>query len=178
LLSQAVRKVLSNQRKSGAKAKTRSEVTGSGIKIWKQKGTGRARHGDRQAPIFVGGGKAHGPTGTQNYHLDLPKKMRQKAVLGALSAKLEEKKAFLLGDLQIAKTKEAFTFVEKVREKFALKGKILFICSRGEEGKRYFRNLRGITVLNSQMLNTYQLLASEAILLTGEALKEIIHQEK
>jgi len=67
LLSQAVNRFLANQRRARPRTKTRAEVRGSGAKIWRQKGTGHARHGDRQAPIFVGGGIAHGPTGRQNY---------------------------------------------------------------------------------------------------------------
>src|SRR3989344_4073637 len=67
LLAQAVRIYLGNQRKSSAKTKTRAEVEGSTRKIYRQKGTGRARHGSIRAPIFVGGGIAHGPDGSQNY---------------------------------------------------------------------------------------------------------------
>lgn len=65
LVAQATRVFLSNQRRAKAKTKQRGEISGSTRKIWRQKGTGRARHGDRYAPIFVGGGVAHGPTGKE-----------------------------------------------------------------------------------------------------------------
>ncbi len=73
LMAQAVRVFLANQRKARAKTKTRGKVEGSGKKIWAQKGTGRARHGDRYAPIFVGGGISHGPTGKENFKLKMRK---------------------------------------------------------------------------------------------------------
>ena len=85
LVAQTARAFLANQRKARAHAKTRAEVVGSGAKIWRQKGTGRARHGDRQAPIFVGGGVAHGPTGAQNYRQKISQKMGRRAVLAVLA---------------------------------------------------------------------------------------------
>ena len=84
LLSQAVRVYLANQRDARARAKTRAQVKGSNRKIYRQKGTGGARHGDNKAPIFVGGGKAHPPKGI-NRRLSLPKKMKQLALKSALS---------------------------------------------------------------------------------------------
>lgn len=178
LIALAVRKFLSNQRMAGAKAKTRGQIDGSGAKIWRQKHTGRARHGDRQASIFVGGGKAHGPTGEQNYHLALPKKMNRKAVYGALTQKFKEKKAFLLGDIKITKTKEAFFLTEKIKGKLSLKNGIVLVCSNGEEIRRFFGNLKEVKVLSAQSLNVYELVRGKAILLTNKALEEIIHQEK
>jgi len=77
LVAQAVRVYQANQRQGGAKTKTRGEVTGSGRKIWRQKGTGRARHGHRYAPIFVGGGVSHGPR-TRDFSRRLSKAMRKR----------------------------------------------------------------------------------------------------
>jgi len=93
LLSQYVYVYLNNLKKGRHKTKTRGEVAGSTRKIYRQKGTGRARHGDIKAPIFVGGGVAFGPTG-QYRRLKLTKKMRRKALFYALSLKLKEKKTF------------------------------------------------------------------------------------
>src|SRR3989337_4248642 len=92
ILAQAVRVWLSNQRAANAKTKTRTEVSKTTAKMYKQKGTGRARHGSYSAPIFVGGGVAHGPTGGENWKLKLPAKMTKKALLGALSIRAREKK--------------------------------------------------------------------------------------
>src|SRR3990167_4064766 len=96
LLAQAVRIFLSNQRRAAAKTKTRAEVAKTTAKMYKQKGTGRARHGSYAAPIFVGGGVAHGPSGEQNYKMSLPVKMRRLALLGALSAKAEAKQVMVV----------------------------------------------------------------------------------
>src|SRR3990167_7073702 len=87
LLAQAVRVWLSNQRKAFAKTKTRKDVAKTTAKMFKQKGTGRARHGSYAAPIFVGGGVAHGPSGEQNYRMELPKHLKRKALAGALTEK-------------------------------------------------------------------------------------------
>ena len=176
LITQAIRAFMSNQRKAKAKAKTRAEVTGSSAKIWRQKGTGRARHGDRQAPIFVGGGKAFGPTGGQNYKLKLNKKSAGKVILAVLGQKIKDKKTFLIEEMKITKTKEAFSFIEKIREKFLLKGKLVLI-SDNEEIKKYFRNLEKIKMLEAKTLNVYHLLETDAVLLTARTL-ETITQKK
>ena len=99
LMAQAVRVYLANQRKARAKTKDRSQVRGSGRKIYRQKGTGRARHADRYAPIFVGGGRAHGPQGLSPRHLKMPKKMRRLALFSALTSQLKEKKITVIDDL-------------------------------------------------------------------------------
>src|SRR5579885_383385 len=89
LLAQAVRVYLANKRQGTVSTKTRGEVDGSTRKIYRQKGTGRARHGSVRAPIFVHGGVVHGPK-PRDYSLNLPKKMRRKALFSALSAKLQD----------------------------------------------------------------------------------------
>lgn len=177
LISQAVRKHLSNQRKAYAKAKTRGQVNGSGVKIWNQKGTGRARHGDRQAPIFVGGGKAHGPTGTQKYHLQFNKKMNKKAVRSVLSLKVKENQVFLLENFKITKTKEAFSFLEKAKKNLALKDKVLLLYGPKEEISKYFRNLGRTEVLNVANLNVYQLIKAGSLLITQDGLAEVIKEK-
>ena len=97
LLAQAVRVYLVNQRQGNVKVKTRSEVIGSTRKIYRQKGTGKARHGAIKAPIFVGGGVAHGPK-QKEYNLKFNKKEKKLALYGALSSKLKEKKIFGLDE--------------------------------------------------------------------------------
>src|SRR5690242_1823092 len=86
LIAQAVRVYMSNQRQGTSKAKTRSEINRTSAKWYKQKGTGRARHGARNAPLFVGGGVAHGPNGEQNWTRTLSKRMKMQALVTALSA--------------------------------------------------------------------------------------------
>lgn len=177
LISQAVRKHLTNQRKAYAKAKTRGQVNGSGVKIYNQKGTGRARHGDRQAPIFVGGGKAHGPTGTQKYHLHLNQKMNRKAIYAVLSSKLAEKNLYLLENFKITKTKEAFSFLAKAKKNLALKDKVLLLRGQKEEIGKYFRNLAETEVLSVANLNVYQVLRAGSLLITQDALAEMIKEK-
>ncbi|PIQ70249.1 50S ribosomal protein L4 [Candidatus Shapirobacteria bacterium CG03_land_8_20_14_0_80_40_19] len=176
LVSQSVRKFLSNQRKGYGKAKTRGQVNGSGVKIWNQKGTGRARHGDRQAPIFVGGGKAHGPTGRQKYSLRLNQKMNQKAIYSVLSSKLEEKNLYLLENFKITKTKEASSFLEKARKNLKLEGKVMILHGPKEEIVKYFRNLVRTEVLNAANINVYRLLKAGSLLITQGGLAEIVKE--
>jgi large subunit ribosomal protein L4 len=98
---------LANQRKGTADTKTRGEVRGGTHKMWRQKGTGRARQGDRRAPHWTGGGVVFGPH-PRSYHLDLPRKMRRLAMTSALSARLAESALTVVDDLALteAKTRE------------------------------------------------------------------------
>ncbi len=108
LLAKAVKVFLTNQRTARAKALRRGEVSGSGKKIWRQKGTGRARHGDNYAPIFVGGGVAHGPTGRENWKRNLSRKERLLALKMALSQKFAQDKIIFVNDrARVKRTKEA-----------------------------------------------------------------------
>src|SRR3989344_8251049 len=114
LLTQAVRVYLVNQRQGNVKVKTRSEVIGSTRKIYRQKGPGKARHGAIKAPIFVGGGVAHGPK-QKNYNLKFNKKEKKIALFAALSEKLKEKKIFGLENKALTiepKTKIFVNFLE------------------------------------------------------------------
>lgn len=173
LLAQTVRSYFGNQRKSEAKTKRRSEVIGSVAKIWRQKGTGRARHGSRKAPIFVGGGVAHGPTGGQNYQKSVPKKMGQKAIKMLLSDKVKEQKMILVKELDFTKTKDAFEFLEKVRTKFGIP-KILGLLLCGEENlKKSFGNIDKVNCFNTFSLNSYLLLKTPFLLITDKAIKDL-----
>ncbi|TSC86797.1 MAG: large subunit ribosomal protein L4 [Microgenomates group bacterium Gr01-1014_16] len=156
LLAQAVRVYLFNQRKANAKTKTRSEVAKTTAKMYKQKGTGRARHGAYSAPTFVGGGVSHGPTGGQNYKLILPRKMRRLALLGALTEKAKEKKV------------EVF---EKLGE--ASKRTLVVIGAGEEKIRREIRNKENITVVAAGSLNPYVIMAHMQLMITPKALEEM-----
>jgi large subunit ribosomal protein L4 len=173
LLVQAAKVFLSNQRKALAKTKTRSLVLGSKSKIYKQKGTGRARHGDRQAPIFVGGGVSHGPTGYQNYKKSFNQKMTKNAILKVLVEKIAGNKAFLTKGLDLKKTKEASLFINKAKENLKLKGKIALLFANENEVKRAFRNLDEMTILNVKSMSPYELVNFDNLLITEEAFGEI-----
>jgi large subunit ribosomal protein L4 len=113
LVHQVVVSMQSNQRANTAHTKDRSEVTGTGKKPWRQKGTGRARHGDSQSPIWVGGGVAHGPKNTRNYKKKINKKMNAKALFTVLSEKFKAGRVLFVEDLNLSeiKTKQAHNIV-------------------------------------------------------------------
>lgn len=173
LISQAAKKYLSNQRMARAKTKTRSDVIGSGAKIWRQKGTGRARHGDRKANLFVGGGVSHGPTGTQNFKQRLNQKMTEKAIFSLLSDKLKEKKLFLLPEFELKNTRQAAAFLKKAKEKLGVRKQLSLVQFKEPQIKRFFGNIKDLTILEASCLSVYDLLNSPFILMTTGALGEV-----
>src|SRR3989344_4854143 len=108
LVSQALRVFLANKRQVLASTKDRSEISGGGRKPWRQKGTGRARHGSIRSPLWKGGGITFGPTKERNFKLKINKKMARKAFLTALSTKARDNEILLFDDLKVtsSKTKE------------------------------------------------------------------------
>src|SRR6266446_413959 len=106
LIHEAVRSFLANRRAGTSATKTRGDVSGSGRKLWKQKGTGRARIASLRSPLWKGGGNAHGPQ-PRDWSYSMPKKMRQRAIFSALSERLREGNVVVLEgfDLGVPKTK-------------------------------------------------------------------------
>lgn len=172
LMAQAVRVYLSNQRLGLAKAQTRSEVNRTKAKWFRQKGTGHARHGARSAPIFVGGGKAHGPSGEQNYHLKMSKAMKKKALFSALSAKLKEGKVLVVKDL--AKVEPKTAKMAKMLESLKFKKEILLVLPQKLENVfRAARNMAQINLAQADLLNTYEVLNGGQILLMAESVEKL-----
>lgn len=171
LLTQAVRVYLSNQRKAHAKTKTRGEVLRTGAKWFRQKGTGHARHGSRSAPIFVGGGVAHGPRGTQNYEKKLPKAMRFKALAGALTTKFKNKEVVVINGLDKieGKTKELVKILAGIKVNKAKKF-LLVLPKKMDLITRAARNIPGLTVRPVSLLTTYEVLNGGHILILKEAI--------
>ena len=167
LLAQAVRVWLSNQRRGMAKTKTRSEVAKTTAKPYKQKGTGRARHGSAAAPIFVGGGIAHGPRGEQNYKMSLPAKMRRLALLGALSAKAEAKQVLVITGAENAsgKTKQVSWLAGNKT--------LLLITKEQSKFKQAVRNLNQISLTTVGGLSAYSILTAKQLVATKETLAEL-----
>lgn len=173
LMAQAVRVYLANQRKARAKVKTRGEVSGSRRKIWRQKGTGRARHGDRYAPIFVGGGVAHGPTGQESYKLKMSKKMKKKALFSALTSKFGEKEVFVLGGLKKIepKTKEMAKIIKNLKlSPFKVS---LILPEVLENVIRAGRNIPDLKLMQANQLNTYEVLNGGKLIFMKESLEVI-----
>lgn len=170
LLAQAVRVYLANQRQGTQNAKTRAEVNRTRKKLYKQKGTGGARHGDRKAPIFVGGGVAFAPK-PRDHSLGFPQLMKRKALLGALSIAAKENKIQIIEGLKAlsGKTKELVKFT----------GKNCLIVTDGylENVWRAGRNIEGVTILPFNQLNTYGIIKAKKILIMEEALAKSIPQE-
>lgn len=171
LLAQYVRVYLSNQRTGTASTKTRSEVKGSTRKIYKQKGTGRARHGDIKAPVFVGGGITGGPK-PRNYSLKMNKKQIRKALYIAFSQQLKNKNIVALADEFLgiqAKTKLIADFLKKIQFD---RVSILILVAKG--GRNNFtlaiRNLPFVVVKDIMSVNAYEILRHKKILIVESAL--------
>lgn len=168
LLAQAIRVWLSNQRKASAKTKTRGEISKTTAKMFRQKGTGRARHGSYAAPIFVGGGIAHGPSGEQNYKMTLPAKMRRLALLGALSVQATAGKIKIITGASKAtgKTKQLAWLDENLKS-------LAIATKREDKFKQGIRNLDRIEITDPMSLSAYKILVNKQLIITDEALKEL-----
>lgn len=175
LLSQAVRVYLANKRQGTVSTKTRGEVDGSTRKIYRQKGTGRARHGSLRAPIFVKGGVVFGPK-PRDFSLDLPQKMRRKALFSALSGKLIDNELKVLGNLEKIEPKTKL-FVQMLKKLgFEDKGlKVLLVTSGSVENvKKASRNIQGVSIANAKQLNAYDVLNNKQVLFMKDAIDEMV----
>lgn len=159
---------LTNQRQGTAKVKTRAEVSGGGIKPWRQKGTGRARSGTIRSPIWVGGGRAFGPK-PHDHRKQLPKKVRQLAFASALSVRAKDGKVFVLTDagVQEGKTRELFTLLSNM----GLANKPCLLVIEGNDPKvlRAGRNIPWLRTTSAAQANTYDVLRAENIVVTQAA---------
>ena len=167
LMAQAVRVYLANQREGGAATKTRGEVEGSTRKIYRQKGTGRARHGSIRAPIFVGGGIVFGPV-PHDFSMSFPVKMKRKALTSALSSQLTAGNVIVVDGLAgLEKTKSMVKALASV----GAVGKILLILSdKPGYAARVARNIEGVDVLPAKNLNTYAVLSHQKLVFMKDAL--------
>lgn len=175
LLAQAVRVFENRQHQGLSKVKTRGVMTMSTKKIYAQKGTGGARHGAKSAPIFVGGGIAHGPTGNKRT-LEMPQKMRVKALQVALGLSANEGALVVVEGLsKLAKTKEAQKLIDAIR-KGTGKGedtKTTFVLADKNLGSvRYLRNLKAAEYLPYRNINAHTIVKGGTVLLDSEALEE------
>jgi large subunit ribosomal protein L4 len=177
LIAQAARVHEARSHRGLSKVKGRSEVTASTRKIYRQKGTGGARHGARSAPIFVGGGKAHGPKGVKR-ELSLPKKMAQKALKSAINLKVISGKAFVVdGVPTLKKTKDAASLINKIisaEKEINDKSRFTFALSRkSREAKLALRNLAKVDVVSFSDLNAHKVYFAGNLLLDKEIFGEL-----
>lgn len=178
LIAQAVRVYLANQRQGNASTKTRSDVTGSTRKIYRQKGTGRARHGAIKAPIFVGGGVAHGPH-PHDFSLKMPVKMRKKALISALSKKAQEGALRVVeGDFS-GKTKEVVKLLHTLAlGKNGKANKVLFVVDKNENAARAAHNIDGLLLEKADTLTTYGVMVNRNIIFLKNAVDEVTKRLK
>lgn len=171
LIHAAVRSFMASGRAGTVGTKTRGDVSGSGKKLWKQKGTGRARIASIRSPLWKGGGNTHGPQ-ARDWSYNLPKKMRRGALRSALSERVREGNVIVLESFTLdeAKTKN---FVQSLG-KLELEGKTLIVDSLDNENLlRASRNVKRAKVVNSYGLNIYDLLYHEKLVLSRAAVEEL-----
>jgi large subunit ribosomal protein L4 len=168
LMHQALVRQMANARLGTHKAKGRSEVNRTTAKAYRQKGTGNARHGSRRAPIFVGGGVAHGPT-PRKYTKKMPRQMRRAALRSALTIKAENGDVIVLDEVNLStpKTKEMMDLVEKVA---GGNSALVLLADRNENVEMSARNLEEVKTLRAGYLNIRDLLGYDKILMPLAAL--------
>jgi large subunit ribosomal protein L4 len=176
ILQRMVRWQLAKRRAGTHKTKTRGEISATTAKMYKQKGTGRARHGAKTAPQFRGGGKAFGPVNRSHEHA-LPKKVRALALKHALSGKAREEKLVIIAD---AKVKEPKT--KALAQKFAKLGFHNALVVGGAEIEANFalaaRNIANVDVLPIQGINVYDIMRRDTLVLTKAAVDALTERFK
>ena len=171
LIHAAVRNFMANARQGTSATKTRGDVSGAGRKLWKQKGTGRARIASLRSPLWKGGGNVHGPQ-PRDWSYNMPRKMRQGALRSALSERVREGSVFVVEgwNLDKPKTKD---FAESLST-LGLAGKTLIVDSLDNDNLLLSaRNLRHAKVVNSFSLNIYDLLYHDQLVLSRAAADEL-----
>jgi len=171
LMHQALMRQLANARLGTHKTQSRGEVNRTKAKWYRQKGTGRARHGSRNANLFVGGGIAHGPK-PRKYVKKMPRKMRRAALRSALSAKVMEDQIIVLDalEMEMPKTKEMVAVLENLRLD---RGVLILLPERNEPLERSARNLPQVKALRASYLNVRDLLGYDHVLMPLGALQVI-----
>ena len=170
LIHQAVVCYLTNQRQGTKSTLTRAEVAGGGRKPWRQKGTGRARQGSIRSPQWIHGGVVFAPK-PRDFEKKMNAQMRRGAFVSALSAMMKEKAIVVVDDMNIdAKTKAAV----KVLDALKLNRRVTVVTDGvNENAIRAFSNLEGKNVTTADILNTYDLVVSDYVVMTKEAIKKI-----
>ncbi len=172
LLKYVVDWQLNRSKKRVAKTKQRNEITGSTRKIYAQKGTGGARHSSRKAPIFVGGGVAHGPKGDNYKTKSINKKIRKLALAQTISKKNNNKELYIFDDVKkkIAKTKIFNNFLTKNKLQ-----NVLIVSDQETEKNIYksVRNIPDVKLINDKGTNVYDLIRFKNVLFTKSSIKNI-----
>lgn len=171
LMHQALVRQMANARLGTHKTKSRGEVRGGGRKPWRQKGTGRARHGSRRSPIWVGGGKVHTPR-PRDYSLKMPRKMRRAALRSALSVKASQQEILVLDKFTLngPKTKELTALLETL---VGTSSALIILPTSDENLEKSVNNLSTAKTLRANYLNVRDLLGYDRVILPLETLEVI-----
>ncbi len=172
-ISSAFYKLNANYKGRKAKTKQKNEIIGSTSKIYAQKGTGNARHASRKAPIFVGGGVAHGPKGQTSYKFRKLNKSEKKTSIKSLLSEKNTKNDLIVTkdfDEEIKKTKEIFAFLKKLN---ATKSLIVLDKKSKQNIYRSTKNIPNLKITDTNHFSSYDLLKYKKLLLTVSSIKEI-----
>ena len=171
LIHEAVRSFLANRRSGTSATKTRGDVSGAGRKLWRQKGTGRARIASLRSPLWKGGGNVHGPQ-PRDWSYNLPKKMRKRAMCSAISERLREGNLVIVDEWKFdqPKTRE---FIKTLND-LKLSGKTLIVDSlKNTNLMLASRNVQTAKVVNSYGVNIYDLVNHQKLVLTPKTVEEL-----
>ena len=173
VVHQAVVAQLANQRKGTADTKTRGEVRGGTHKMWRQKGTGRARQGDRRAPHWKGGGVVFGPH-PRDHRLKVNRKVRRVALKSSLTARAKDGDILVIKALEFAAPKtKAFTAVLKNMETYPVKKALLVLDKADASTIKSARNVSGVRIALADSVTTYDVVWADKIVLTDAALRRM-----
>ena len=172
IIAQAVRVYRANQREGSATAKTRGEVTGSTRKIYKQKGTGRARHGNIRAPIFVGGGIVFGPR-IRDYSKNLPQSMRSLALASALSYQQKEGRIVVVEKTNDCEPKTSI-IAKGLVKMGVLKPVLVIVHDTHGPFVKAIRNIEKVTFVPASQVTTYDVVTHKTICLTKESVEIVL----
>ena len=173
LVSSVIYKTNANYKRRKAKTKQKNEIIGSTSKIYAQKGTGNARHASRKAPIFVGGGIAHGPKGENSYKIrKINKSEKKKSITSLITEKNNDKNLMIFSDFksEISKTKE----MNKILEKYNAKN-CLLILDKSSKGKiiKSVKNIPNIKVTDVNHFSTYDIIKFQKVIFTETSMREL-----
>lgn len=166
---ESVKNHLANRRQGTQSSKTRAEVRGGGRKPWRQKGTGRARHGSTRSPIWVGGGITFAPK-PRDYSYKLPKKVKKLAMKSVLSSKVQDGKMIVLDgiELETPRTKDAIEILSNLETG---RKTLIVTATKNENLVRATNNIPGVKTTILDNLNVYDILNHESFVITKEAVK-------
>ncbi len=177
MVSQTINSIRSSTRTGTANAKDRSEVRGGGRKPWKQKGTGRARHGSTRSPIWVGGGATHGPRSEKNYDRKVNKKVKDKTLYTILSAKFRDGELLFVDDASIGevKTKKATEMLKifsgiKGYEKINYKNgnrALIYLPNNDEKTIKSFKNIKTVSVDEVRNMDPFSVINYKFIVISS-----------